>query len=381
MTAPAPPGRAEDRRRAGLAVVGGGPIGLATAIAARQLGLEVVLLERRQPPLEKACGEGIMPDGVEILSSLGVSLAPPDAMPFVGIRFIDGDIVATARFRGRPGQGIRRTVLQAALLQRAREAGVRLRFGVTVQGLHPEGVDTDHGPVPARWVIAADGASSRLRSAVALNRTVHSRRFGLRRHYAIRPWSDYVEVYWADGVEAYITPVGPRLVCVAMLTGAASPRFDEALARFPSLAHRLGTAPVASRLLGAGSVFQSVHPVVLGRLALVGDASGSVDAITGDGISLGVHQAVALARALRRENLSLYDAAHRRLMRLPSAMTRLLLSVDRRRRTRRAALRMLRSAPVLFNGLLGLHTRSLWPASTPKAARPLRHSPSGASTR
>ncbi|MGB6361235.1 MAG: FAD-dependent oxidoreductase, partial [Thermoanaerobaculia bacterium] len=69
-------------RASDVVVVGGGPAGLATAIAARDLGLAVTVLERRQPPIDKACGEGLMPDGVRRLAALGVRLEPERARPF-----------------------------------------------------------------------------------------------------------------------------------------------------------------------------------------------------------------------------------------------------------------------------------------------------------
>src|ERR1022692_3090216 len=74
-----------------LFVIGGGPAGLAAAIAARLKGLTVTLADGARPPIDKACGEGLMPDGLAALRSLGVTLDAADAQPFRGIRFIDHD--------------------------------------------------------------------------------------------------------------------------------------------------------------------------------------------------------------------------------------------------------------------------------------------------
>ena len=63
-------------------VVGGGPAGLAAAIAARQRGFEVVVADSAQPPIDKACGEGLMPDGVAALARLGVAATSATASPF-----------------------------------------------------------------------------------------------------------------------------------------------------------------------------------------------------------------------------------------------------------------------------------------------------------
>ena len=53
-------------------IAGGGPAGLASAINARQQGLSVIVAEPRDNPIDKACGEGLMPGGLAALAALGV---------------------------------------------------------------------------------------------------------------------------------------------------------------------------------------------------------------------------------------------------------------------------------------------------------------------
>src|ERR1700676_3778902 len=88
-------------------VVGAGPAGLAAAIAARQRGFEVVLADRAQSPIEKACGEGVMPDGVAALHDLGIAVRSDSAFPFQGIRIVEGELVAGTCFPGTFVLGIR----------------------------------------------------------------------------------------------------------------------------------------------------------------------------------------------------------------------------------------------------------------------------------
>ncbi len=95
-----------------LLVAGGGPAGLATAVHAARAGLEVVVVEHRRGPIDKACGEGLMPHSVRHLRRLGVGL---DGRSFYGIRYLDGHHSVEARFRAGAGRGVRRTVLHAAL--------------------------------------------------------------------------------------------------------------------------------------------------------------------------------------------------------------------------------------------------------------------------
>ncbi len=68
-------------------VVGGGPAGLATAMALRAAGLDVMVADCARPPIDKACGEGIMPDGLASLEKVGVTIPFELGAPFQGIRF------------------------------------------------------------------------------------------------------------------------------------------------------------------------------------------------------------------------------------------------------------------------------------------------------
>ena len=343
-------------------IVGGGPAGLATAIEARRLGLSARVVDRARPPIDKACGEGLMPDAAARLAELGVELPAGAGLRFRGIRYLDGPLVATGDFPRGGGLGVRRLDLHAALVRRAEEAGAALDWEVTVRSLLPDGVETDRGPLRARWIIGADGLLSRVRRWAGLAAApAPRRRFGVRRHFRIAPWSDYVEVYWGPGCEAYVSPVAADLVGVACLWSGPAAGFDDLLARFPPLAARLAGTPEASRDRGAGPLEQRVRRAWRGRVALVGDAAGYLDAITGEGIAVALHQARALAEALAAGDLARYGAAHRRLRRLPNATTRLALALSRRPRLRARALRTLAADPAFFGRILGIHARTLPP--------------------
>jgi FAD binding domain len=129
-------------------VVGGGPAGLAAALAARGNGFEVIVADRARPPIDKACGEGLMPDGVASLRRMGVELGCWQGLPFRGIRFVDNELEAEACFPHHVGLGIRRTLLHQALVERAEHAGVVTCWQTPVDALDPFGDRRPNSTMP-----------------------------------------------------------------------------------------------------------------------------------------------------------------------------------------------------------------------------------------
>jgi flavin-dependent dehydrogenase len=343
----------------GLLIVGGGPAGLATAIRARLAGLAVTVIDRSHPPIDKACGEGLMPDAVARLREIGVD---PRGLPFRGIRYFDGALAAEGLFPHSGGLGVRRTELHEALVRRAEEVGVVLRWGIKAEGIQDGGIATDQGIFTARWIVGADGLRSPVRRWAGLDGgEAPLRRFGVRRHFAMAPWSDFVEVYWGPDCEAYVTPVALDQVGVAFLWSGRKAGFDDLLESLPDLRARLAGVPEASRDRGIGPLRQRARAVYKGNVALVGDAAGYFDAITGEGLAVALHESAALVEAILAGDLDLYAAAHRRINRLPNLMTGLVLALERRPRLRARAIRALAAEPALFSRLLGIHARTLPP--------------------
>lgn len=303
-----------------LIVAGGGPAGLATAIHAARAGLEVVVAEPRRTPIDKACGEGLMPHGAQALAGLGIQVT---GQPLRGIRYLDDRHQAEARFRGEPGLGVRRTDLHAALAHRARQLGIRV-LPVLVDGVRQDDSSVSAAGLRARYLAAADGLHSPIRRGLGLDRPVDgSRRHGLRRHFAVAPWSDCVEVHWSPSAEAYVTPLAPDLVGVAVLTSRRG-SFEQHLAAFPALLDRLPTG-AAGPVRGAGPMRQRVRARVAGRVLLVGDAAGYVDALTGEGLSLALAGAAALVGCVRADRPEAYERAWRSVTRRHRVLTHALV--------------------------------------------------------
>ena len=328
-------------------VIGGGPVGLAAAIAARRKGFRVSLADGAGPCIDKACGEGLLPDGVAAAGALGLALPAAESFALRGIRFHGAGVSVAAEFPDGHGTGVRRTTLHRILVEEAERCGVDLHWNAPVAGL---------ADITARWIVGADGIGSRVRAWAGLDRFIRDRRrYGFRLHFRTAPRTDYVEIYWGDGCQIYVTPVSPDEVCVALISRDPKVRVNEALRQFPALLSRLEGAPESSTERGSLTASRKLRRIARGNVALVGDASGSVDAITGEGLCLGFRQALALADALERGDLALYESAHRRLARRPGFMADFMLTLDRSRWLRGRALSALASHPDLFGSLLAMH--------------------------
>jgi menaquinone-9 beta-reductase len=334
-------------------VVGGGPAGLAAAIAARLKGFRVTVADGAKPPITKACGEGLLPDAMVALRELGVELGEKDGRALRGIQFEDERSSATGHFPNAHGLGVRREILHQRMMERALDCNVSLLWNTPVTGVHEDGVVAGGNKIQARWVIGADGRGSRVRRWIGLESAGKQRvRFAFRVHYHLEPWSEFTEIHWAEEAQAYVTPVGAQEICIVLISEKQNSRFDETLLRFPKLVDRLKGATRSSSERGAVTSMSKLRCVYLGKVGLIGDASGCVDAITAEGLSLSFRQAIALAGALEAGDLRRYQEAHQRLTRRPWQVGNLLLFLGRQTELRRRTMRSLESAPQLFERIL-----------------------------
>ena len=344
-------------------VIGGGPAGLAAAIAARLQGFSVVVADGARGPIDKPCGEGLMPDGLAALERLGISVDAANAYPFRGIRFLSSGLAVDASFpHGASGMGVRRTILHRLIADRAASLGIEFLWHTPVTGISEDGVHLGSRKVSARWIIGADGGSSRVRPWAGLDAfRKRDCRYAFRQHFRVAPWTDRMELYWGRHGEIYVTPVSKDQVCVALISRDPKLRLTEALQKFPELKLRLDGADVSSTEKGALTATCKLKRVSRGNVALIGDASGTVDAITGEGLCLSFSQAMVLADCLRGGDLARYEHEHRRLALRPLLMARLMLTLDGRPRLQRRTLQVFQKRPDVFRRLLDLHVGVLSP--------------------
>jgi menaquinone-9 beta-reductase len=345
-------------------VVGGGPAGLAAAIAASLKNFRVTVVDTRRPPINKPCGEGLLPEAVSALHRLGVDLDSSSGFFFDGFRFSDEASTVSAEIPNGRGLGLRRTTLHQLLIDRATRIGVSFLWGARVSGLDFHGACVDGGFIPCKWLIGADGQHSGVREFAGLGSSHPVRsRLGFRRHYAIAPWTSFVEVHWGQRSQMIVTPIGAGEICISLFVDDAHLRIDRVFDHFPAVAARLcGVQPLSSEA-GAVTSLNRVRAVVRRTVALVGDSSGTVDAVSGQGLSLAFQQAICLAEALAAGNLARYESGHRRISRAAERMTQLLLWMNSSAALRRKVLRLFSARPGLFAKMISAHTGG----STPDA--------------
>jgi flavin-dependent dehydrogenase len=344
-------------------VIGGGPAGLATAIAARQRGMHVTVADGAEPPIDKACGEGLLPDGLAALERLGIHLSMSEGYPFVGIRFLRSSLSADASFpNGGRGLSIRRTTLHRIMTERAAQTGVELLWKTSVTGISEGGVHLGNKFVAARWIVGADGSNSRVRRWAGIEAGARPRlRYAFRQHFRVDYWTDHMEVHWGTDCQGYATGVGPEQVCVAVASRNPKLRLEENLERLSALHDHVRGAKLLSTERGALTGNRRLKRVWRGNVALIGDASGTVDAITGEGLGLSFNQAVVLAECLEARDLRRYQTEHRRLSVRPRAMARLMLTLDGRPRLQHRTLQVFQRRPDIFRRLVALHVGAVPP--------------------
>lgn len=362
-----------------VVVVGGGPAGLSAALICARRGLDTTIVEKRTFPVIKACGEGLMPGGVDALKHLVPQelINKMEYQKFSGIRYIAPNGECTSGYFGKgDGWGIERSELSKLLSQAAeQEPKIKILENTvaTVKG-SPEQpiVHFNHQTLRPNLLIAADGLHSPIRSWAGLNGPPSKlKRWGLRQHYQITPWTNLVEVYWSKDMEAYVTPVSPNTVGVAVLSRRElisswqKPiSLKETVQVFSNLGQKLLLSEAKDQLIGIGPLHQTVKRTGTGKVVLVGDAAGYLDAITGEGISNAMEQALLVDRILEKQKEKprldelVFDYSNQlpALMRSYYWLTWLTLLLHRRPSLVNQVVKVFQKTPWLFNYLLDLNS-------------------------
>ncbi len=321
------------RDRYDVLVVGAGPSGAATAAWLALAGHRVLVVDRKQFPREKTCGDALTPRAVRQLEDLGLGEDLAPHLRFEGLRSIAHGVTLEMPWPEHPdfppyGYVVRRRDLDAMVADRAVKAGATLRTGT--EALEPvldgglvtgavlaSPADGTHEAVRARYVVVADGANSRFGRALG---TARDRRYPLgmavrgyfQSGYHDEPWIEsHLDLQDRHGNHlpgyGWIFPVGDGTVNVGVgllstfagwkevNTSRLLEAFcDTAPARWGISADTACGAPTGGKLPTGLCVFPKVGPT----WCTVGDAAGSVNPFNGEGISVAYETGRLAAEAL-----------------------------------------------------------------------------------
>lgn len=375
-----------------VVVVGGGPAGACAALGvlAERPGASVLVLDRAEFPRDKVCGDGVAPQLLDVLSTVGVS-GLLDDWPTAGVLRLDlPGGPAAEQVLDRPGWVVPRTVLDARLLDAARARGAQVHH-LRVRGVRAErsGVVVDGGSttISARVLIGADGAHSVVRRALAP--AVPAQRAGTTA-VALRGYAPVLPEH--AGAQVLVFSAAGRRPSYAWSfaigDGRANVGYGELLpppgsgAARPTRAHLLDRLEELLPGAGAHADHLAGHPLPLstgrarqwgrGRVLLAGDAASLVNPITGEGIyyaalsgvAAGRAAAVALARDGGPSAAGRYGAAVRRALAVHLRSTDVAERLVRSDAVLAAALRACAGDPEVFAAVseMGLaRGRLTWP--------------------
>lgn len=309
-------------------MIGAGPAGATLSLHLARAGFEVILADRHTFPRPKPCGEFLSPECLPILTELGLgsTLADLGAHRVAGMRISGYGLTAHGWFRqlpdraahGRVGFGIRRERFDHHLVQAAQRAGVEVLTKHAYESLRTAG-DRVVGAtlraaersvrVDARWVVGADGVHSRVARDLGLQRRIPwLDQFALVARFeraGVQPMADvlllpggFLAATTVDEGFLSVNLVLPRRLVKEKSAIGWDALLDEHSRRAPALRERLTGARRAGRWGGAGPFgYRTEAPWTRGA-ALVGDAAGYIDPLTGEGIYFALYGAHALGNAL-----------------------------------------------------------------------------------
>ena len=289
-------------------VVGGGLAGGAVAASLAQAGRSVILLEREVGPHDKVCGEFLSREAVLYLDALGIDLLALGARRIHSVRLASGDHVATVTLPF-PALSLSRRTLDQALLDRAAEVGVDVRYGARVRALEERRGHWEAGLGSADGIRAkAAFLASGKHDLRGLPRPdgLQSDLIGFKMHF--RPTPDqvtalagYVELTLFSGGYAGLQTVEGGIANLCLLVTrrryAALGQHWEALldaihSESPILAQRLaGAQPCWDRPLAVAAIPYGYVRVQGDALWRLGDQAAVIPSFSGDGMSIALHSA------------------------------------------------------------------------------------------
>jgi menaquinone-9 beta-reductase len=291
-------------RQADVLIIGAGPAGALAAHKMAKAGVRVVVLEKSPEIKRKICGEYLCPLGLELLKEEGLAAEiVGDFLKLKGMLIVTAQGTEVVTEFPSPelyqGVSVNRAIFDANLIKRAQQSGAEVHLSAEVKNIHRSGehwvVESNQGTYMARVLIGADGRRSIVSKCLdndIMNdgKRVAIHAFAFLQTENIRQGEMHL---FADGAYIGINPTGTQEVNFSLVLdandlqklGGPLKALNAYLSQSSQLSKRFHIFENEAQVKATFPIQHRTKTIIPSQnVALIGDAAGFVDPLTGEGM-------------------------------------------------------------------------------------------------